>query len=154
MKDYIQNIEPMKSYLAEKKDSVYIEENRPKDKVRIWLSYDIEQGHEELYDKFYTMFNDLKAEQWGGSVATFTAKLEDDIENQDVAIYIVKTCIKYKILDGELFKDLKWKKTKGLSMYVFYRYSYFDEKQKKDILNSDHFVLLHNAPIKHIDGWK
>ena len=105
MKDYIQNIEPMKSYLAEKKDSVYIEENRPKDKVRIWLSYDIEQGHEELYDKFYTMFNDLKAEQWGGSVATFTAKLEDDIENQDVAIYIVKTCIKYKILDGELFKD-------------------------------------------------
>lgn len=160
MKDYVQNVEPMKSYLAKKKDSVYIEEKRRKNKVRIWLSYDVEAGHEELYDKLYAMFEDLKAEQWGNSVATFLAQAKASVKKEGVAIYIVKKCIKYGILDGESFEDNKWKKTKGLSLYVFYRYYYYDKsKEEKENespkeFNSDHFVLLHNAPIKHLNGWK
>ena len=159
MKEYIQNVEPMKSYLAEKKDSVYNEENRPKDKVRIWLSYDVEAGHEDLYDKLYAMFSDLQAEQWGNSVATFLVKTGYAPKNENIAQFIVDECIAKDILDGDSFTDNKWKKTKGLSLYVFYRYYYYDtskedkENENPKVFNSDHFVLLHNAPIKHLKGW-
>lgn len=154
MKNYVQNVGEMKTYLDKRQDSVYIEESRPKNAVRIWLSYDVAQGHDELYDKFYTMFDDLKAEQWGNSVATFLVTTKCAPKNEDIAPFIVGKCIANGILDGDSFEDMKWKKTKDVSLYVFYRYSYYDEGQKKDILNSDHFVLLHNATITHLNGWK
>lgn len=154
LKDYLrENIEPLSSYIKKHMDSVYTEEKRPKDKVRIWLSYDVEDGYEEKYDHLYKLFDALGAEQWGNSVATFLLPISQTPNNEMIANILVNILMEKELLDGDNFEDEEWKKTKGLSFYVIYRYSYYDETKKKDILNSDHFVLLHNAPIKHLDGW-
>ncbi len=160
MKNYVQDVGEMKTYLDRRKDSVYTEERRPKDHVRIWLSYDIEDGYGALYDPLYALFNELGAESWGGSVATFLVPIEQAPDNAFIAEILVNMLQEKEIVAGNSFEDEAWKKTKGLSLYVFYRYYYHDtskegkENENPKVFNSDHFVLLHNAPIKHADGWK
>ena len=160
MKNYVQNVGEMKTYLAKRQDSVYTEDLRPKDQVRIWLSYDVEEGHEDLYDKLYILFKAARAEQWGNSVATFLLEIEEVPTNEYIAQTIVHFLHSCGIIKEDNFDNGKWKETKGLSLYVFYRYYYHDtskenkENENPKVFNSDHFVLLHNAPIKHLDGWK
>lgn len=154
MKNYVQDVGEMKTYLDKRKDSVYIEESRPENKVRVWLSYDVEDGHEDLYDKLYTLFNGIKAEPWGNSVATFLIDVDGVPTNEKVARKIVHFMFLCGIVKEDDFENGKWKNTKGLSIYVIYRYSYRENANSKPVLNSDHFVLMHNAPIKHLKGWK
>lgn len=152
LKDYLNDsIEP---YIEKNGSSVYAEEKRPKNEVRIWLSYDAEDGADETYRKLYNLFDELGAESWGNSVATFLVEIPNAPTNSTIAEILVNMLQEKDILDGNDFEDESWKGTQGLSIYVIYRFYYHDTtKENPKVFNSDHFVLLHNAPMKHLNGW-
>lgn len=159
LKEYLQNLPSLTKYLEQYfnktgKSSVYNEKARPKNAIRIWLSYDIDKDEDQSRHKLlYDWLSKYKAESWGNSVATFLWKLAEDCEptNETVARWIVKELIQQKLLLGSSFEDMQWQKTKDISLYVFY--SYRVKKNDKETYNSNHFVLIQNAEITHKDGF-
>ena len=159
LKDYLQNLPSLVEYLEQYfqktgKTSVYNEKERPKNMIRIWLSYDIDKDEDQSRHKLlYNWLSEYHAESWGNSVATFLWELEEDCEptNEIVARWIVNELVQKKLLLGSSFEDNKWKNTKDISLYVFYRYRV--KSDGKESRNSNHFVLIQNAEITHRDGF-
>jgi hypothetical protein len=151
LKDYLQNLPYSKKT---DKASVYNEKERPKNAIRIWISYDIDKGDDKSQrNLLYDWLSKYDAESWGNSVATFLWKLAEDCEptNEIVAQWIVEELIQQKLLLGSSFEDMQWQNTKDISLYVFYRYRV--KKNGKETYNSNHFVLIQNAEITHKDGF-
>lgn len=157
LKEYLQNLPSLTKYLEQYfektgKTSVYNEQERPKNAIRIWLSYDIDKDEDQSRHKLlYDWLSKYKAESWGNSVATFLWKLAEDYKptNEIVAQWIVEELIQQKLLLGSSFEDMQWQKTKDISLYVFYRYN--TTIKTKEVNNSNHFVLIQNAEITHKD---
>lgn len=151
LKDYLQNLPYSKKT---DKASVYNEKERPKNAIRIWISYDIDKDDDKgQRNLLYDWLSKYKAESWGNSVATFLWKLAEDCEptNEIVAQWIVEELIQQKLLLGSSFEDMQWQKTRDISLYVFYRYRV--KSDGKESRNSNHFVLIQNAEITHQDGF-
>lgn len=159
LKDYLQNLLSLTKYLEQYlnttgKISVYNEQERPKNAIRIWLSYDIDNDEDQSRHKLlYNWLSRYHAESWGNSVATFLWDLAEDCHptNEIVAQWIVNELIQQKLLSGTSFEDKQWQKTKDISLYVFY--SCRVKKNGKETYNSNHFVLIQNAEITHKDGF-
>ena len=157
LKAYLQeNLKPLAEYLKKREEqglrAVYNEDERPDDVVRIWISYDIDNDEDKSrHQLLYDWLNELHAESWGDSAATFTWKIDCEPTNELVARWIVEDLIKNGSLKGKTFKDNEWQKTKDISLYVFYRYKCVVNKEEKR--NSNHFVLIQNAEIRHSEGF-
>ena len=151
LRDYFKKTE------AKHVKTVINEKERPEDAVRIWVSFDFNKTDGKEYyvnvDK-WSKDKEIQAEMWGNSVRTFLWKgIKEEPTIESIAKYLVEKFIKYEILDGEKFEDNKWQKTKDTSIYVFYRYKVkITKNEKTEIMrNSNHFVLVLNAEIPHLD---
>ena len=156
MKQFIKDNTELSEYVGLIPESVYNETKRPSGKIRIWLSYDIDEGHWDDYgDGLYEWLDSLNAEAWGNSVATFIGKISYEPTNELVARWIVERMLAREkpLLHGKDYKSMEWKKTPHLSLYVYYRYDYISEDKKKHSCDSNHFVLLHNAKMPHLGGF-
>ncbi len=156
MKKFIREKSELSQYVELTSNTVYDEDSRPAGKVRVWLSYDIDkERRDEIQNEFYSWLDSLNAEAWGNSIATFTWRIECEPTNELVARWIVDEMLKREkpLLIGKDFNSMEWEKTPHMSLYVYYRYSYFDEKQNNTRHNSNYFVLLHNAVLPHLGGY-
>lgn len=156
MKKFIREKSELSEYVELTPKTVYNEDSRPAGRVRVWLSYDIDKEKwDEIQNEFYSWLDGLKAEAWGNSIATFTWGIGCEPTNELVAMWIVDEMLKREepLLIGKDFKSMEWQKTPHMSLYVYYRYSYTDEKQNMTRRDSNYFVLLHNAELPHLGGY-
>ena len=156
MKKYIREKSELSEYIELVPKTVYDEDSRPAGKVRVWLSYDIDKEKwNEIQNEFYAWLDDLNAEAWGNSITTFTWGIKCEPTNELVAYWIVDEMLKRDkpLLMGQYFDSMEWQKTPHMSLYVYYRYSYTDEKEKTTRCDSNYFVLLHNAELPHLGGY-
>ena len=157
-KDYLQKnckdlVEHLNTMASKGVQSVYDENTRPENAVRIWLSYDIDHDDDESrHNTLYKWLALQKAESWGDSVSSFVWSIDSVPQNKDIAKMLVDELTKLdNILDGDSFEDVKWKLSKDISLYVIYRYKVSVNEEYK--YNSNHFVLVQNAEITHKDGF-
>lgn len=149
LKNFLRNCISLREYLKRYSQkagimSVYNEQSRPKNAIRIWVSYDIDNDSDNHRHKLlYNWLSNYDAESWGNSVATFLWNIQQEPTNELVAKWLVDELINASVLNGNSFEDKEWMRTKNISLYIIYRYN---EEGK---MNSNHFVLIQNAEITH-----
>lgn len=165
MKTYLnQNNRDLKEHLERREEtfeentSVYFEKSdpRPKNATRIWLSYDIndDEAPKSCRDNLLEWLAGWNAESFGASVATFLVKDEYLHPDEKVAAWLIQNLKDNNVLlkDDNITMAKPYLSTPGISLYVFYRSRNNDEGEAIR-RQSGHFVLIQNAPMKHIGGY-
>jgi len=139
-----------------RRTSVYNESERPLNSTRVWISYDIEddKAPKDCRNNLESWLGTQQAESFGKSVATFLIKDKCIRLNSKLADWLLNelkgACVLNK--DDGYTNDKPYLTTPGISLYVIYRSRTFGPTKATNQF-SNHFVLIHNAPLGKVGGY-
>ncbi|MBR1374300.1 hypothetical protein IJ556_07630 [bacterium] len=121
--------------------NVYQEEDVPQRKIRIWLSFDINNDpNSAIREAIWNILVPKKVESWGTSVYTY---LDDDMGEDNIQNSLVLMLQEAGVLNRPY-----WQNTPGVSIYVIWRRHY--RRENEWYYRSGYFTLIQNADVSHL----